>query len=140
MRGAGALLVVACLLIVLGAPAPWVTCSQEPCPLREGEGGLGLMVIFERSGLAVGWGIATVVLGLVILAIAVTGSRQPSLVPLARLAGVATLVVAVGFALRVWVVPEYESYGPRIGFLATSLGGLIAAVGDPVLRRRSPRR
>ena len=92
------------------------------------EGGLGFMTIFERSGLDVGWGFVTALLGLVIVAAAVGGSRWPSLADLAMPAALVTLVIAAAFALRVWVVPEYESYGPQIGFDATVLGGVIAAV------------
>ena len=137
MRMAGPLLVVAGLLLVVGGQSPWVTCSMMPCP--DLEGGFGFMVIFERTGLDVGWGFVTAFVGIVMIAIGLARSSNPRAIVVARAAGVATLIIAAVFAARVWVVPEYYSYGPQVGFVATVLGGLIAAVGDPVLRRRSPR-
>jgi hypothetical protein len=133
VRAAAALLIVAGLLLLLGAQAPWVICSSDPCPPGVDDT-LALQVIWTRDGLAVGWGFVTGALGLVVLGAAARLGRVRRAVLVARLAGLAALAVALGFAVRVWIVPEYDSYGPPIGFVATVLGGLIAAFGDPVTR------
>jgi hypothetical protein len=134
VRAAAALLVVAGLLLLFGAQAPWVVCSSEPCPPGPDDT-LALQVIWTRDGLAVGWGFLTGALGLVVLGSAWRLGRVPGAAVAARLAGLAALVISVGFAVRVWIVPEYDSYGPPLGFIATVLGALIAAIGDPVTRR-----
>ena len=141
MRLAGALLIVAGLLVVLGASAPWVTCSEMPCPAVDlAQRGLAFQVIFVRSGFDVGWGFLTAALGAVSLGAGALVAGRPPLARIAVAAGAAVCGIAIGFATRVWVVPEYESSGPQVGFIATALGRLIAAVGDPLLRRGSPRR
>ena len=133
MRAASAVLVGAGLLLVLGAQAPWVTCSQEPCD------GFGLQHIWVRSGFDVGWGAATAFLGVAIVGAAVLGARRLVGLLVAGAAGVVALAIAIAFALRVWIVPEYDSYGPQVGFVATAIGGLIAALGAPWLRTRERR-
>jgi hypothetical protein len=135
MRAAGALLIVAGLLVVVGAQAPWVTCSELPCSaIDPDQRTLALQVIFVRSGFEVGWGYLTAALGALIVGAGAFVTGRPAVTRVAMAAGLAVVAIGVGFALRVWVVPEYESYGPQIGFIATALGGLIAAVGDRTLR------
>jgi hypothetical protein len=105
LRAAAALLIVAGLLLLFGAQAPWVICSMDPCPGPDG--GFGLMVIWTRSGLTVGWGFLTGVLGVVVLAAAARLGTVRRAALVARLAGLASLVVAFAFASRVWIFPEY---------------------------------
>jgi hypothetical protein len=89
---AAAILVVGGTLVVLGSFSVWGACSQEPC---DPELAL-LMHIYERSGVDLGWGIVTAVLGAAVLVLAVSAllgrGRRPLL---ERLAAVGILL-AVG--------------------------------------------
>jgi hypothetical protein len=79
----------------------------------------------------------TALLGAVMAVSGALIAGRPALARIAMAAGLAVLAIAAAFAIRVWIAPEYWSYGPQIGFVATALGGLIGTVGDPVLRRGS---
>ena len=132
MRTPAILLGVAGIIIVLGSSSDWVTCSKEPCE----EGG-GLFYIFSRSGMAVGWGVLTTVLG-VLIAINGLGAGHSERPPVAAAIQAAlVLAVLIGFAIRVWIVPEYDSYGPGFGYLLTVIGALIALGASvvPAVRR-----
>ena len=137
MRTAAIILVVAGILIVFGSSSDWVACSKEPCE----EGG-GLFHIYSRTGMTVGWGVLTTALGVLILVSALGTWRSLGLTVVTTAAAVGVLLVTAGFGARVWVFPEYDSYGPGFGYLLTVIGALIAlgASAVPVIRRRSPTR
>ena len=139
---AAAILIVGGTLVVLGSFSVWGACSSEPC---DPELAL-LMHISERSGVDLGWGIVTAVLGAAVLVLGVSAllgrGRRPLLERLA----------AVGILLAVGLHLYLSTYGPSAaddGFIATpyiavyvtvigAIVVLVASLSRPADRRPDP--
>ena len=124
---AAAILVVGGTLVVLGSFSVWGACSSEPCDPEV----LGLLYVYERSGVDLGWGIVTAVLGAAVLVLAVGAllgrGRRPLLERLA----------AVGILLAVGLHLYLSTYGPSAaddGFIATPyIAVYVTVVGAMVV-------
>jgi hypothetical protein len=130
-HAAAAILLVGGFLVVLGSFSAWGACSQDPCHPAL----LGLMHFYERSGIDVGWGIVTAVLGCVLLLLGVSALRGRARRPLVERGAALGIVLAVGLHLLL------TTFGPSaaddgltgtlyIGGYVTVLGAVVVLVGS----------
>ena len=125
-------LVLAGNLSVLGSFSTWDTCPDSSCH----RGGGALMALWETSGVEFGPGIATVVLGILLVVVGLWALRAPDrAAPVGLLAGSTVVLTTVAFYLRMHVFTDERYYGPDMGLFVVALGGLIAIIAS----RRLPR-
>ena len=94
-RAAAVILLAGGIMVVLGSLSVWGACSQEPCDPEL----LGLMHIYERSGVDLGWGIMTTALGAVVLLLGVDALRGRARRPLGERLAALGILLAVGLHL-----------------------------------------
>ena len=112
---------------VWGSFEAWGVCGNEPC---EGPGGQ-LPHLFIRSGVAFGFGVATALVGflLVLLGVASAWRRGSSLIRGAALALVVLELAVIGAHIaRAYVFPEYKVYGPETGLVVVVAGAVLSGV------------
>jgi hypothetical protein len=137
-------LIIGGLTVVWGSFSTWGACDKEPC-----EGAGGLLHIFERSGVDVGLGVVTAILGLLLAGLGIYALLNPRVCRprLAVLAAASVLAAICIHLVRVYVIDDYDGFywPPYFGLYVTALGGLIALAGGAwqwqVVRRagrRSP--
>jgi hypothetical protein len=125
-------LILAGYLAVLGSFSTWDICPDSSCH----RGGGALMALWETSGVEFGPGIATVVLGILLVVVGLWALRAPARAGLVGLlAGSTVVLTTVVFYLRMHVSTDERYYGPEMGLFVVALGGLIAAFAS----RRLPR-
>jgi hypothetical protein len=116
-------LVLAGNLAILGSFSTWDTCPDSSCH----RGGGALMALWETSGVEFGPGIATVVLGILLVVVGLWALRAPIRAgPVGLLAGSAVVLTTVAFYLRMHVFTDERYYGPDMGLFVVPLAGLIA--------------
>jgi hypothetical protein len=134
-------LIIVGLTIVWGSFSTWGACDKEPC-----EGDFGLLHIFERSGVDVGLGVVTAILGLLLAGLGIYALLNPRVgrprVGRPRLAIVAAASVLAAICIhlvRIYVIDDYDGfYGPPYsGLYVTALGGLIALAGGAAVAGRA---
>jgi len=137
MNRAAAILIAGGILVVLGSFSDWGACAQEPCDPEL----LGLMHLYERSGIDMGWGILTAALGAAALLLGINTLRSHRRRPLFE--GLA----AVGIFLAVGVHLYLETYGgpanrligpPHIGVYMTVMGAVVVLGASLFLPRAGP--
>jgi len=120
-------LVLAGNLAILGSFSTWDTCPDSSCH----RGGGALMALWETSGVEFGPGIATVVLGIVLVVVGLWALRAPVRAgPVGLFAGSAVVLTTVAFYLRMHVFTDERYYGPDMGLFIVALGGLIATLAS----------
>jgi hypothetical protein len=125
-------LILAGDLSVSGSFMTWDTCPDSSCHRDE----LALMALWETSGVEFGPGIATVLLGILLVVLGLWALRAPARArPFGLLAGVGVMLTTLGFFLRMHVFTDERYYGPDLGLIVVALGGLIAILAS----RRLPR-
>jgi hypothetical protein len=136
---AGVAAIAGGIVAAIGSASTWGACPQDPC----GADGLGLQVVLERTGLALGFGLVTLVLALVAVLLAIppvaraTAGARPTLL-LATGGGIVGAVIAD--VLYYYVVDQQTLVGsPWFGAYLTAFGGLLV-FGAGILARRGPPR
>lgn len=118
-------LVLAGNLSVLGSFMTWDICPDSSCH----RGGGGFMALWPTSGVEFGPGIASVVLGILLVVVGLWALRAPGRAgPVGLLAGSAVVLTTVAFYLRMHVFTDERYYGPGMGLIVVALGGLIATL------------
>lgn len=139
-RAAAVILLAGGILVVLGSFSAWGACSQEPCDPEL----LGLMDIYERSGVDLGWGIVTAVLGGVLLLLGVNAVSGRARHPLVERVAALGILLAVGLHLFLSTYgPSADDDGltgtPYIGAYLTVIGAVVVMIGSTLPRAgRSP--
>ena len=131
-RFAAVLIVVGGAAATLGSFTNWGYCSKEPC---EGPGGLSHL--FPVSGVDIGPGIPTALLGTFLVIAGIEAFRRGGELPYRRAALVAAVGVVVIVAL--WTIyytlpPGSFFYGPGGDYVFVIPGGILAAAGSFKLR------
>lgn len=131
---AAAVLLTGGVLVILGSFATWGACAQEPCDPDV----LGLMHIFERSGVDLGWGLVTAVLGVAALVLGLIALRGRGRRPLfERIVALAVLIVVGVHLYLAMFTGSADSVGrtPYIGVYLTIIGAVMVLVGSMFLSR-----
>ena len=132
-----AVLIAGGMLVVLGSFLNWGACPQEPCDPEL----IGLMHIYERTGIDLGWGIVTAALGVAVLVLGVRELRGRGRRPLLeRVVSLSILfLVGVHLYLATYGGPaDMLSGSPYLGVYMTVIGAILALVAS-VSRPREAR-
>jgi hypothetical protein len=128
-------LILAGNLAVLGSFSTWDICPDSSCYRSGG----GYMALWPTSGVEFGPGIATVVLGILLVVVGLWALRAPVRAGLVGLlAGSAVVLTTVVFYLRMHVLTDERYYGPEMGLFVVALAGLIATFASQRLPRPTP--
>jgi hypothetical protein len=126
-----AALLVGGMLVVLGSFSNWGACAQEPCDPEL----LGLMHIYERSGVDLGWGIVTAVLGAAVLVLATSTLFGRGRRPLVERVAALGILLALGIHLYLTAYgPSAADDGligtPYVGVYVTAIGAIVVLVAS----------
>lgn len=124
-----AALLVGGMLVVLGSFSDWGACPQEPCDPDL----FGLMHIFERSGVDLGWGIVTAALGVAVLLLGVNTLRGRGRRPFVERLAAVSILLAVGVHLYLATYggpADMLSGPPYIGVYMTVIGAVVVLVAS----------
>lgn len=128
-RGAATGLFLGGVIVAWGSLATWDTCPDSSC----GDDGalFALMVLVDRSGIDIGWGIVTLGLGAALALAGLEALRRGRWSPVwwlpVRMA-LAVIVVAAMFLGRTYVATESQMYGPGAGIYLAVFGAVLAAI------------
>lgn len=133
VHGAALALVLSGAATVDGSLRDWGACSKEPC-----EGAGGLFHLFWRTGVDLGPGVVTAVLGVALVfaglfALLFRGAPLSWALPLVLASS--QLLVLGAWVVRISLFPHYTVYITGIGFPLVVAGGLIALAASWRLRQ-----
>jgi hypothetical protein len=132
-RGAALALAVAGLVTVLGSVMEWSQCASTPC---DGN----LMAISEWSGISVGYGLVTVIEGILLAAIGANASRHNGASRFGSAASLVAFLVLLtigAFVIRTYVFrdeTQHVSGLPQLGAVVSGSGGVVALIASLRLR------
>jgi hypothetical protein len=131
-------LILGGVIVAVGSLATWDICPDSSC--GDDGGLLALMHLVDRSGIEVGLGIVTLVLGAALALVGLDAVRRGGWSPVRWLAvALALLAIAVAatFLGRTYAFGESLMYGPGVGIYLVAFGAVLAAIAGFRLQQAS---
>jgi drug/metabolite transporter (DMT)-like permease len=125
---------------LLGSLGDWSICSTTPCYVADRD--FAFAAFSEMSGTDIGYGVATAIVGAVLMALGIAARRRGATSrsgSIGMVLAVLPLLILSGFLLRFYARPD-ESFTvsgpPAYGVLLVVSGSVLSLVAGALMRRQ----